>query len=188
MHQAINSARPGGSIGFVGVPHGVELNGEFLFFAQKSLLGGPAPVRRFLPYLMELVLSRKINPGKVFDLTLPLKDVAEGYRAMDERRAIKTMLRCVAARHQSRRCGLDRRSRVEQGTGPASPGLVRDTTDVLFRDLWLRPDLAPLWNSARWRWTSLNMSISLDIWNQNKLSSLLQLSPSRPGSTCSGSS
>lgn len=93
MHQAINSARPGGSIGFVGVPHGVELNGEFLFFAQKSLLGGPAPVRRFLPYLMELVLSRKINPGKVFDLTLPLKDVAEGYRAMDERRAIKTMLR-----------------------------------------------------------------------------------------------
>lgn len=93
MHQAINCARPGGSIGFVGVPHGVELNGEFLFFAQKNLLGGPAPVRRFLPHLMELVLSRKINPGKVFDLTLPLKDVAEGYRAMDERRAIKTMLR-----------------------------------------------------------------------------------------------
>lgn len=93
MHQAINCARPGGSIGFVGVPHGVELNGEFLFFAQKNLLGGPAPVRRFLPHLMDLVLSRKINPGKVFDLTLPLKDVAEGYRAMDERRAIKTLLR-----------------------------------------------------------------------------------------------
>lgn len=93
MHQAINCARPGGSIGFVGVPHGVELNGEFLFFAQKSLLGGPAPVRRFLPHLMDLVLSRKIDPGKVFDLTLPLEDVAEGYRAMDERRAIKTLLR-----------------------------------------------------------------------------------------------
>lgn len=93
MHQAIDCARPGGSIGFVGVPHGVELNGEFLFFAQKNLLGGPAPVRRFLPHLMELVLTRKINPGKVFDLTLPLKDVAEGYRAMDERRAIKTLLR-----------------------------------------------------------------------------------------------
>lgn len=92
MHQAINCARPGGSIGFVGVPHGVELNGEFLFFAQKNLLGGPAPVRRFLPHLMDLVLSRKINPGKVFDLTVPLANVAEGYRAMDERRAIKTLL------------------------------------------------------------------------------------------------
>ncbi|MFC3637966.1 zinc-binding dehydrogenase, partial [Camelimonas fluminis] len=92
MHQAINCARPGGAIGFVGVPHGVELNGEFLFFAQKSLLGGPAPVRRFLPHLIDLVLKREINPGKVFDLTLPLEDVGEGYRAMDERRAIKTML------------------------------------------------------------------------------------------------
>lgn len=93
MHQAINCARPGGSVGFVGVPHGVELNGEFLFFSQKSLMGGPAPVRRFLPHLMDLVLSRQINPGKVFDLTLPIEDVAEGYRAMDERRAIKTLLR-----------------------------------------------------------------------------------------------
>ncbi len=93
MRQAINAARPGGSIGFVGVPHGVELNGEFLFFAQKNLLGGPAPVRRFLPHLIDLVLSRKIDPGKVFDLALPIEDVAEGYRAMDERRAIKTLLR-----------------------------------------------------------------------------------------------
>jgi threonine dehydrogenase-like Zn-dependent dehydrogenase len=93
MHQAINAARPGGSIGFVGVPHGVELNGEFLFFAQKNLLGGPAPVRRFLPHLVDLVLTRKINPGKVFDLELPLADVAEGYKTMDERRAIKTLLR-----------------------------------------------------------------------------------------------
>lgn len=93
MHQAINAARPGGSIGFVGVPHGVELNGEFLFFAQKNLLGGPAPVRRFLPHLIDLVLTRQINPGKVFDLALPIEDVAEGYRAMDERRAIKTLLR-----------------------------------------------------------------------------------------------
>lgn len=93
MHQAIDSARPGGSVGFVGVPHGVELNGEFLFFAQKNLLGGPAPVRRFMPHLLDLVLSRRIDPGKVFDLTLPLEDVAEGYKAMDERRAIKTLLR-----------------------------------------------------------------------------------------------
>ena len=93
MHQAINAARPGGSIGFVGVPHGVELKGEFLFFSQKNLLGGPAPVRRFLPHLIDLVLARKINPGKVFDLELPIAEVAEGYRAMDERRAIKTLLR-----------------------------------------------------------------------------------------------
>jgi len=93
MRQAIDAARPGGSIGFVGVPHGVQLAGDYLFFAQKNLLGGPAPVRRFLPHLMDLVLTRKINPGKVFDLELPIADVAEGYRAMDERRAIKTLLR-----------------------------------------------------------------------------------------------
>ena len=93
MHQAIEAARPGGSIGFVGVPHGVELKGEFLFYSQKNLLGGPAPVRRFLPHLMDLVLSRRIDPGKVFDLELPIADVAEGYRAMDERRAIKALLR-----------------------------------------------------------------------------------------------
>ncbi|MGN6765234.1 MAG: zinc-dependent alcohol dehydrogenase family protein [Rhizobiaceae bacterium] len=93
MTQAMNCARPGGHIGFVGVPHGVQFDGQGLFFAQKSLLGGPAPVRRFLPYLMDLVLERRIDPGKVFDLTLPLADVAEGYRAMDERRAIKTLLR-----------------------------------------------------------------------------------------------
>jgi threonine dehydrogenase-like Zn-dependent dehydrogenase len=93
MHQAINASRPGGSIGFVGVPHGVELKGEFLFFSQKNLLGGPAPVRRFMPHLIDLVLNRKINPGKVFDQVLPIADVAEGYKAMDERRAIKTLLR-----------------------------------------------------------------------------------------------
>ena len=93
MRQAINAARPGGSIGFVGVPHGVQLAGEFLFFSQKNLLGGPAPVRRFLPQLIDLVLTRRIDPGKVFDLELPIADVAEGYRAMDERRAIKSLLR-----------------------------------------------------------------------------------------------
>ena len=93
MAQALQCARPGAMIGFVGVPHGVELDGALLFYAQRGLMGGPAPVRRFLPHLMELVAERKINPGKVFDLTLPLGDVAEGYRAMDERRAIKTLLR-----------------------------------------------------------------------------------------------
>jgi hypothetical protein len=93
MSQAINAARPGGKIGFVGVPHGVTFDGQNLFRQQKSLLGGPAPVRRYLPYLMDLVIDREINPGKVFDLEIPLVDVAEGYRAMDERRAIKTLLR-----------------------------------------------------------------------------------------------
>lgn len=93
MQQAIQSARPGAMIGYVGVPHGVSFDGQGLFFSQTGMLGGPAPVRRFLPQLMDLVLQRKINPGKVFDLELPLADVAEGYRAMDERRAIKTLLR-----------------------------------------------------------------------------------------------
>jgi threonine dehydrogenase-like Zn-dependent dehydrogenase len=93
MMQAIHSTRPGGSVGYVGVPHGVELNGEELFFAHVHLHGGPAPVRRFLPKLIELVWDRKIDPGNVFDLTLPLDRVAEGYRAMNKRCAIKTLLR-----------------------------------------------------------------------------------------------
>ena len=92
MMQAIHCARQGGFVGYVGVPHGVSLNGEELFFEHVHLHGGPAPVRQFLPELIDLVWSDKINPGKVFDLTLPLDQVAEGYRAMDERRAIKTLL------------------------------------------------------------------------------------------------
>jgi threonine dehydrogenase-like Zn-dependent dehydrogenase len=92
MIQAISSTRPGGHMGYVGVPHGVELDGEKLFFSHVHLHGGPAPVRRFLPELIDLVWNRKINPGKVFDLTLPLEQVAEAYRAMDERRAIKVLL------------------------------------------------------------------------------------------------
>jgi len=93
MMQAIRSAHKGGYVSYVGVPHGVELNGEELFFAHVHLHGGPAPVRRYLPKLIELVAKGKIDPGKVFDLTLPLDQVADGYRAMDERRAIKTLLR-----------------------------------------------------------------------------------------------
>ena len=93
MQQAMQCARPGAMIGYVGVPHGVELDGAAMFFSQVGMLGGPAPVRRFLPHLLDLVLERKINPGAVFDLELPLAEVAEGYRAMDERRAIKTLLR-----------------------------------------------------------------------------------------------
>ncbi len=92
MMQAIRSTRPGGHVGFVGVTHGVEIPGRELFYSEVHLLGGPAPVRRFLPDLIDLIWNRKINPGKVFDLRLPLEQVAEGYRAMDERRAIKALL------------------------------------------------------------------------------------------------
>lgn len=92
MQQAMGVCRPGGTIGYVGVPHGVSFDGQQLFIKQQRMLGGPAPVRRFLPDLMDRVLQGKIRPGKVFDLTLPIEQVAEGYKAMDERRAIKTML------------------------------------------------------------------------------------------------
>src|SRR4051812_40850626 len=93
MMQAIQSARPGGFVSYVGVPHGVNLDGAQLFYSHVHLHGGPAPVRRYLPHLIELILNGKINPGKVFDMVLPLEQVAEGYRAMDERRAIKALLR-----------------------------------------------------------------------------------------------
>src|SRR5258708_35675103 len=100
MMEAINSSRKGGYVSYVGVPHGVELNGEELFFSHVHLHGGPAPVRRYLPDLIKLVWERKIEPGKVFDLKLPLDQVAEGYRAMDERRAIKTLLPPEAPRRR----------------------------------------------------------------------------------------
>jgi threonine dehydrogenase-like Zn-dependent dehydrogenase len=92
MMQAIRSTRPGGHVGYVGVAHDVALPGQELFFSHVHLHGGPAPVRQYLPTLIELIWNREINPGKVFDLTLPLEQAAEGYRAMDERRAIKTLL------------------------------------------------------------------------------------------------
>ena len=92
MTQAIRSTRPGGHVGYVGVAHGVELSVEELFFSHVHLHGGPAPVRRFLPELIDMIWNRQINPGKVFDLSLPLEQAAEGYRAMNERRAIKTLL------------------------------------------------------------------------------------------------
>ncbi|MFI5688099.1 zinc-dependent alcohol dehydrogenase family protein [Streptomyces sp. NPDC051636] len=92
MRQALRSARPGGNVGFVGVPHDVAIDGQELFFSHVGLRGGPAPVRRFLPDLIDRVLAGRIKPGKVFDLVLPLEQVAEGYKAMDERRAIKALL------------------------------------------------------------------------------------------------
>jgi threonine dehydrogenase-like Zn-dependent dehydrogenase len=92
MMQAIRSTRPGGHVGYVGVSHG-ELPADALFFSHVHLHGGPAPVRQYLPELIELIMNRDIDPGRVFDLTLPLEQAAEGYQAMDERRAIKALLR-----------------------------------------------------------------------------------------------
>jgi threonine dehydrogenase-like Zn-dependent dehydrogenase len=93
MTQAIQSTRPGGFVGFVGVPHDISISGSMIFRSQVGLCGGPAPVRRFLPDLITLVLDGHLRPGKVFDLTLPLSRVADGYQAMDERKAIKVLLK-----------------------------------------------------------------------------------------------
>jgi len=92
MSQALESTRRGGYMSYVGVPHDVSFDGQQIFFTHVHLHGGPAPVRRFMPTLIDLVVNAKIDPGMVFDLTLPLDQVAEGYRAMDERRAIKALL------------------------------------------------------------------------------------------------
>jgi threonine dehydrogenase-like Zn-dependent dehydrogenase len=92
MMQAIGSTRPGGHVGYVGVTHDVELNGLDLFFSGVHLHGGPAPVRRFLPELVDLIMRGEIDPGEVFDLTMPLDQAADGYQAMDERRATKVLL------------------------------------------------------------------------------------------------
>lgn len=93
MMQAIESTRPGGHVGYVGVSHDVTLGGDDLFMSHVHLLSGPAPVRRFLPDLMDRSWERKINPGKVFDLELPRAEAADGYRAMDTRQATKVLLR-----------------------------------------------------------------------------------------------
>lgn len=93
MLQAIRSTRPGGHVGYVGVSHGVELPGQELFFSHVHLHGGPAPVRQYLPQLLDLIWSRAIDPGQVFDLQLPLDRAADAYQAMDSRQAIKALLR-----------------------------------------------------------------------------------------------
>ena len=93
MTQAVKSVRPGGMVGVVGVPHAVDLPLPQMFFRNVGVKGGPASVPHYLPALLDKVLARTIEPGKVFDLELPLDQVAEGYAAMDERRAIKTLLR-----------------------------------------------------------------------------------------------
>lgn len=96
MDQALACCRPGGTVGYVGVPHGISFSGEQMFFGQRRMMGGPAPVRRYLPDLMDRVLNGSLHPGKVFDMEIPLAEVAEGYRAMDDRSAIKVMLRVDA--------------------------------------------------------------------------------------------
>ena len=93
MLQAIHATRAGGHVGFVGVSHDVALPGRDLFYSHVHLHGGPAPVRQYLPELIDLILRGEINPGTVFDLELPLDQAAEAYKAMDERRAIKVLLR-----------------------------------------------------------------------------------------------
>jgi threonine dehydrogenase-like Zn-dependent dehydrogenase len=93
MMQAIHATRPGGHVGFVGVAHGVALDGMDLFWSLAHVHGGPAPVRRFLPELIDLIWHRQIDPGRVFDVQLPLDEAAAGYRAMDQREAIKVLLR-----------------------------------------------------------------------------------------------
>lgn len=93
METALSIARPGSMVGYVGVPHGVEFPPETLFYRTKGVLGGPAPARTYIPELLDDVLDGRINPGRVFDFETGLEGIAEGYAAMDERRAIKSLVR-----------------------------------------------------------------------------------------------
>jgi threonine dehydrogenase-like Zn-dependent dehydrogenase len=90
--QAVGATRGGGHLGYVGVNYDVAIPGIELFLSGIHTLGGPAPVRRFLPDLIDRIWNRAIDPGRVFDLALPLERAADGYRAMDERRATKVLL------------------------------------------------------------------------------------------------
>jgi len=93
---AVNVARPGGHVSYVGVPHNVKtVPITTMFYHSISLRGGPAPVRAYLPQLIDALVANRIDPSPVLDLTLPLDRVAEGYAAMDERRAIKVLLTAV---------------------------------------------------------------------------------------------
>jgi threonine dehydrogenase-like Zn-dependent dehydrogenase len=90
---ALAIARPGSTVGYVGVPHGVELEVPTMFHRNVGIQGGPAPVRAYLPELLDDVLSRRIEPGRVFDFEADLEHIADGYRAMDERRSVKALVR-----------------------------------------------------------------------------------------------
>jgi threonine dehydrogenase-like Zn-dependent dehydrogenase len=93
METAISIARPGSMVGYVGVPHGVELPVGEMFYRNKGVLGGAAPARTYIPELLDDVLEDRIDPGRVFDFETDLDGIAEAYAAMDERRAIKSLLR-----------------------------------------------------------------------------------------------
>ncbi|MGH9261352.1 MAG: IMP dehydrogenase, partial [Acidimicrobiales bacterium] len=86
-------ARPGSTVGIVGVPHHVEIPFEPTFFKNVGWRGGPAPSRLYIPELMGDVLDGRIDPGRVLDLETDLDGVADAYAAMDERRAIKSLIR-----------------------------------------------------------------------------------------------
>jgi hypothetical protein len=93
MRTALAIARPGSVVGYVGVPHGVEFPVEQMFFRNKGVLGGPAPAGAYIPELLPDVLEGRIDPGRVLDFATDLEGTAEAYAAMDERRAIKSLLR-----------------------------------------------------------------------------------------------
>jgi len=97
MQTALGVTRAGGSVGYVGVPHGVELPVETLFFRNIGVRGGPAPAHAYLPELLDDVLAGRINPGRVFDFETDLDGIGQAYAAMDERRAIKSLVRVARA-------------------------------------------------------------------------------------------
>ena len=96
VQTALAVARPGSIVGYVGVPHGVEIPVQDIFFRNVGVHGGPAPARAYIPELLSDVLEGRINPGRVFDFTTDLNGIAEAYAAMDGRRAIKSLLRVGA--------------------------------------------------------------------------------------------
>jgi threonine dehydrogenase-like Zn-dependent dehydrogenase len=96
METALSIARPGSLVGYVGVPHGVELPIGDMFLRNKGVRGGSAPVRAYIPELLDDVLEKGFNPGRVLDFETDLDGVAEAYAAMDKRRAIKSLLRVSA--------------------------------------------------------------------------------------------
>jgi threonine dehydrogenase-like Zn-dependent dehydrogenase len=93
MQTALSIARPGSTVGYVGVPHGVQIPVEDIFYRNVGVHGGPAPARAYMPELLDDILKGHINPGRVFDFTTDLNDIEQAYGAMDERRAIKSLVK-----------------------------------------------------------------------------------------------
>jgi len=93
INLAVNTTRPGGTVGFVGAPHGGQIPLGRMFSYNIGLRGGLAPARAYLPELLEDVLAGRLDPSPVLDLTVNLAEVASGYAAMDQRQAIKVMVR-----------------------------------------------------------------------------------------------